>query len=211
VLLAFVLLACLPGSARANGDPASDVLLTSFVYRPFAGLSPTIARDLDRVLAEANKAGYPVKVALIATPGDLGTEPQFFGRPKDYAPFLAGELGTFQGVTTGAHSGTRVGRAPLLVVMPAGFGLDGFPLGTEEKLKDLAPRKGAAPDDLATAAGLAVQELAGSAGHRIGKVFRKPGSGGGGGIVPILLVLAGLGVALVVLVRLRVRQAQTPE
>ena len=91
-VVAFVAL-LLPAVARADADPASDTLYTGRVFLPLsAKVSPRIARDLDAVTLEAEKAGRPVRVALIASKTDLGGVPQLFGKPTTYARFLAGEL-----------------------------------------------------------------------------------------------------------------------
>ncbi len=54
--------------------------------------------------------GNRIKVALIATPDDLGAIPSLFDKPDDYSRFLGQEL-----------AGFYVG--PLLIVMPSGFGI----------------------------------------------------------------------------------------
>ena len=53
---------------------------------------------------------FRVKVAVIATPTDLGSVPSLFGKPGQYAAFLGQELQLYY-----------VG--PLLIVMPAGYGV----------------------------------------------------------------------------------------
>src|SRR5206468_7275344 len=63
-----------PAAARANGDPASDVLLTNQVFVPFeAPISKQAAQELRATVAEANKKGFKIRVAVIAFTGDLGT------------------------------------------------------------------------------------------------------------------------------------------
>ena len=82
-----------PAVARADADPASDTLYTGRVFLPLsAKITPRIARELDAVTLEAEKAGRPVRVALIASKTDLGGVPQLFGKPTTYARFLASEL-----------------------------------------------------------------------------------------------------------------------
>ena len=71
-----------PGAARADADPASDYLYTTNVFLPLATkVSPPLARELRAVTAAAAKAGKPIRVALIATPTDLGGVPSLFGKP----------------------------------------------------------------------------------------------------------------------------------
>ena len=56
ILLGLALL--VPGSARANGDPASDVLLTDKVFLPFeAPISASAKNDLQQTVSDANAKG----------------------------------------------------------------------------------------------------------------------------------------------------------
>ena len=105
-----VVVALSAGIARADGDPASDVLLSQDVFVPYSGMSATVERRLFALCAAAAQAGYPLKIALIASKSDLGVVPALFNRPQAYARFLSAELGS-------------VVREPVLVVMPAGLGL----------------------------------------------------------------------------------------
>src|SRR5581483_8345153 len=108
--VAMLAAATVPAAARADGDPASDVLLGENVFYPY---TPPVSRELQRTLdgetAAAAKAGLAVKVALIASPVDLGVIPDLFNKPQQYAAFLDQEI-SFQG------------KQPLLVVMPSGLG-----------------------------------------------------------------------------------------
>ena len=79
----------LPGAARANGDPASDILLQQKVYLPVQRVSPPTANRLQAVVREANAKGYPIRVALIEDANDLGTVPDLLNQPQKYADFLA--------------------------------------------------------------------------------------------------------------------------
>jgi hypothetical protein len=98
-------------AARADGDPASDVLYFQDVFLPYqVAAAGEAAADLAGAVAEANKAGYKIKVAVIASPQDLGVMATIFGRPQLYARFLGAELRSF---FTG-H---------LLIVMGRGFGV----------------------------------------------------------------------------------------
>src|SRR3954453_886554 len=83
----------LPAAARADGDPASDVLLLQDAYLPYSPEVPKpVADALTRTLKQLRAKGYPLKVAVIATKQDLGAVPQFFGRPQPYAEFLESEI-----------------------------------------------------------------------------------------------------------------------
>ena len=98
------------GSARADGDPASDYLVTQNVYFSYRAPSQVIRAGLDRAADDVYAHGDRVKLALIFDAVDLGAIPSLFGRPADYAHFLGLEIEPWY-----------VG--PLLVVMPAGFGV----------------------------------------------------------------------------------------
>jgi hypothetical protein len=138
-------------TARADGDPASDVLLGQDVFLPYSSISPTIQRRLFATVAAAKSAGYPIKIALVGAKTDLGVLPSLFGKPESYARFLSGEL-------------TGVVAEPVLVVMPAGFGL-----ALEGNARSTTPLHGIAigpgTDGLGTAALTATQRLAAAAGH----------------------------------------------
>jgi cytochrome oxidase Cu insertion factor (SCO1/SenC/PrrC family)/thiol-disulfide isomerase/thioredoxin len=98
--------------AAADGDPGSDVL----VYQPLflaADSGITVAQQvkLGDLLQSAQRAGVPIRVAIIAGPSDLGAVTALWRKPQAYARFLGVEL-----------SLTYTGR--LLVVMPNGFGFN---------------------------------------------------------------------------------------
>jgi hypothetical protein len=96
-----------PG-ARADGDPASDVLLAQALFLPQdAGVPATEQAQLASLLAAAHHAGYNLRVALIARPADLGSVTALWHQPENYARFLGQEQSLNY---TGA----------LLVVMPGG-------------------------------------------------------------------------------------------
>jgi hypothetical protein len=72
VLAAFAVLV-VAAPARADGDPASDVLYFGTVFLPYSVPVGKIERQrLESVVAAARRAGFPIKVALIAKPDDLG-------------------------------------------------------------------------------------------------------------------------------------------
>lgn len=109
-------------AAQANGDPASDGLITQQVFLPFeAPISKSAADELTKTVAAANKQGYTIRVAVIAFTGDLGTAVSLWGHPQDYSKFLGSEL-------VFAYSNR------LLVAMPAGFG---FYRGKEPVAKEV--------------------------------------------------------------------------
>jgi hypothetical protein len=100
-----------PAAALADGDPASDVLASQTAYVPTdGGFAPAQIAQLRGLLAQAQRAGVPIRVALIAAPADLGSVTELWRRPQSYAQFLGQELG-------------QVYRGTLLVAMPAGLGI----------------------------------------------------------------------------------------
>jgi hypothetical protein len=199
-LLAAVILAgaLAPAWAQADGDPASDVLLGENVYYPY---SPPVPRAVQNTLnaetAAAKKAGLPIKVALIASPIDLGVIPELFGKPQDYAKFLDKEI-SFQG------------PQPLLVVMPAGYGSQGLSAKAAAAVNALPKPAGKTSTALAQAATAAVAKIAAADGHPLKGVAgaSSDSASGGSSTTPLLI---GLIVAAVLvagaLILLRRRQA----
>jgi hypothetical protein len=111
VALALGLTLGLSAEAHADADPASDVLVEQSVFLPLsAAVSPQVAARLRAVTRTAHASGRQIKVAVIASPTDLGGIPVLFGRPTDYARFLGAELQFFY-------------TERLLVVMPQGAAL----------------------------------------------------------------------------------------
>lgn len=173
------------GNARADGDPASDVLYTGRVFVPYnTNISASAQKALTTTIARAEKAGYPIRVALIAQPSDLGAVANLWGKPREYARFLDIEL-------------QYIYKGPLLIVMPAGPGFAHYHHPTASDYRILASLP--APtghDGLAITAINAVSTLATRAGHAIPAVTPSTHTGGGktkrkrilaGSIVLILL------------------------
>jgi hypothetical protein len=186
-----------PTAALADGDPASDVLLGQNVFYPYTPPVPaSVQATLNAETAAAKRAGLPIKVALIASPVDLGVIPELFGKPQSYAEFLDKEI-SFHGVQ------------PLLVVMPSGYGIQGVSAKAAAAIKGLAPPKGETSTALAQAALTAVGKVAAADGHPIRGVpgVDRSSSSGGGSTTPLLigLIVAALLVAGV-LILLRRRQ-----
>ena len=188
-----------PAAAWANGDPASDVLITDTLFLPYQAPSEGTARKLRGVIDRSRRAGQPVRVAIIHSPRDLGAVPNLFGHPREYAELLRTEL------VDPVEPNARGNREALLVVMPAGLGAGNVPPEVERMLRGIELPADSGPDELAAAAGYGVQELAKATGHAIPATFDKPEAGGGGGaLAPILIVLALVAV-IGVLVVIRVR------
>ncbi|HJS94506.1 MAG TPA: hypothetical protein VJ741_09595 [Solirubrobacteraceae bacterium] len=143
--LAALVIVLAPRSALADGDPASDVLIGENVFYPY---SPTVSTSLQKQLngetAAAARAHFPIKVALIDTPADLGAIPTLFGKPQQYAHFLVQEI-SFLNV-----------KPLLLVVMPAGYGTQHLGPVATNAVASLKGPVSADSNDLAQAAIAAV-------------------------------------------------------
>jgi hypothetical protein len=109
-LIALLLLLAFVPAASADGDPASDTLLVQNTFLPYPRPPASLANALSREVAIAYAHGYRLKVAVIASETDLGAVPSLFNKPADYAKFLGQELEFYY-------------IGPLLVVMPAGYGV----------------------------------------------------------------------------------------
>jgi hypothetical protein len=174
--------------ARADADPASDVLPAQDVFLPYATilsghLKPSDNQLIDTV-AMAKRAGYPVKVAVIASSQDLGGVTGLNGKPETYARFLGQELSFLY-------------HGPLLVVMQRGFGLydGGRSVSRDERLlRSIAMAR--TSTGLEQAATAAVVKLAAAAHHP----FRAPPArSSDGGTAFDRAVIAGGGAALLTL------------
>lgn len=140
--------------ARADGDPASDILAAQSLFLPAdGGFSPAQAAQLTGLLSSAQRSGFPIRLALIATPADLGSVSALWRMPAGYADFLGKEL-------------PLVFHGTLLVVMPNGFGVSqvgGAPGGATPGAGSLpTPHAG---ESMVTAAAAAVAHLSAAAGH----------------------------------------------
>jgi hypothetical protein len=146
-LVALAALAAAPPS-RADGDPASDYLITENIFLPYQSPSPGATAALESAVNAVYADGDRVKVALIYDPQDLGAVPSLFGRPADYAQFLSIEISFWY-------------KGPLLVVMPSGFGIydGGDSIAAAEQVLQSTPVAAASPDDLAVAATTALDRL----------------------------------------------------
>jgi len=148
VALALAAVAFGVAPARADGDPASDILLIGNVFLTYSvQVSPAAKTALEQAVGKANKTGFRIKVAVIADPADLGAVPSLFGKPQLYAKFLGTEI-AFQYTNR------------LLVVMPNAFGFwrNGRSIVREKKiLSTLKLKQGG--DGLAYSAVSAVKAL----------------------------------------------------
>jgi hypothetical protein len=146
--------ACFAASARADGDPASDVLATQSLFLPQDANVPSAQQgQLQALLEEARRAGDPIRVAVIASPADLGSVTALWRQPKTYSRFLGQEL-------------SLVYPGLLLVVMPNGYGV--FHQAGVSPAEQAVLAKLATPDSKLGAAALdAVVRLAASSGHAL--------------------------------------------
>jgi hypothetical protein len=154
LLCGYLALAAVAPPVLADSDPASDYLITQDAFFPFSSpVSKPLADQLSGLLRSAKKDHLPIKVALIAAPTDLGGVTNAFGRPQAYARFLGQEI---------AFNKTQ----PLLVLMPAGYGVSGLPAKASEALKGL-PAPGDTGDSLVRQAVVAVPKIAKATGHNV--------------------------------------------
>ena len=176
--------------ARADGDPASDYLLTRSTFVPSdLGISTADAARLSATVEAAQSRGYTIHVALIGSAYDLGSVVALNRKPKQYARFLGEEL-------------AFVYRGRVLVVMPNGLGIskDGKALPVQQRLLDRLPKPGASAPRLVQAGIDAVRALAAAAGVQVPPPRAAGASSGGSnafvwglgaGAVALVLVLAG--------------------
>ncbi len=189
--LAVVAAMVVPAAARADGDPASDVLLGESVFYPY---SQTVSTALQKTLiaetAAGSRAHFPIKVALIHSPADLGAIPTLFGKPQQYADFLEQEI-SFLDI-----------KPLLLVVMPNGYGVQGLDHPATTAATSLKKPLGGESNDLASAAIAAVPKLAAAAGHPISSVPGATGTASGNrstALTDAALAVAAIAAAAAVL------------
>lgn len=156
--------------AQADGDPASDVLIGENVFYPYSpSVSPALQRTLDAETAAASAEHFPIKVALIPSPVDLGSITSLFGEPQHYASFLDIEI-SYLDI-----------RQLVLVVMPNGYGVSGLGRAATLAARTLTKPSGGQSNDLARAAIVAVARLASAAGHPIQHISTTSTADGGNG------------------------------
>lgn len=117
-------------------------------------------RELEALAVQARRHGFPIKIAVIARPEDLGPEGDLYGHAGLYSKHLAGAL-------TSTYVGT------LVVAMngrPGGFGVHG-PGATPAARRALArmklPQTPPTAAELARLAAVAVQRVAAASGHHL--------------------------------------------
>ena len=200
--------------ARADGDPGSDVLVYQDLFAGSdAGLSVQQQVQLGDLLKTAARDGFPVRVAIIASPFDLGSVTELWHQPREYARFLGIEL-------------SLAYKQRLLVVMPNGFGfnwpghsaapgyraLGGIPIGSggaglfnaaEAAVGKLALAGGVKLPSVAPSAGASAAPSSGGA-SAAGQPAQKSGVDDMVGIVALaLVVIAVVALSVRALVRRR--------
>jgi len=195
ILAAVVAAGCVAvPAARADGDPASDYLLSQSTFLPFDAKIPKAQADqLNAIVADAKQKGFTIRVALISSTFDLGAVPSLWRKPKTYARFLGQEL-------------FFVYKGRLLVVMPNGYGASrgGKPLASAQRVLDALPRPGEGGPALTAAATRAVQRLAAQSGVQV--AIPSPSSDRKTSHDRLVLVAIAGGIVLLFLVGLGARR-----
>ena len=119
------------GAAGADGDPASDVLLSDNVFLSYQSpYGSAEGRALEAIAKQAKQQGFPMRVAVITQLADMGSVGGLYGKAQRYADFLASEI-------------RFVYRGTLVIAMngePGGFGVHG-PGATPAARRALAAMK----------------------------------------------------------------------
>ena len=212
-LLAGLAAACVAASAlgggtappaHADGDPCSDFLLQASLCVPLDRPSQPQIDRLQKTIDYAKAKGFPVRVAVIQSKQDLGSNPEYLGLPGPYAKLLSAEIQF-------AYKGR------VLVAMQKGYAaydhIKADSTGTKA-LKRLALPADDQPDTLTAAANEAVRKWAAAEGVKVpefkvqASVTPPANSTGGGGASggggtstrTFLLLLAGGLVVLAVVI-----------
>jgi hypothetical protein len=189
--------------ARADGDPASDVLVTENVFVPIELSISRQTNELQSLLAAAARAGFPIRVALIDSPKDLGTVTSLWRNPVAYSHYLGTELSL------------AFPHGQVAVVMPNGIGVYAgglAPTAAERAVAAQLPAPGSGAA-LVTGAIGAVERLATAEGHPLspaaaGRSTRPPAPGGAATETWLALGLGALLIALAWAASLRARPLQ---
>ena len=173
--------------AHADGDPASDYLLTQQTFvPPDLGISKSDQQRLATTVNLARAHGFPIRVAIIGSTYDLGSVGSLMNMPKQYARFLGQEL-------------RLVYHGRLLTVMPNGFGTstNGKATPADQAVVDRLPAPGKNGGDLVQAGIDGVHALAKANGVTVPVVAASKGGSSGFAWVAVAFVLLGLVIAVV--------------
>ncbi len=166
-IVSALLLGFATAPARADGDPASDVLIAGRVFVGFGDSTTTPGvRELLGLTAEARRKGLPIRVAVIREVTDLGSVPSLFGQAQRYATFLGQEL-------------RFVYHGTLVVVMggtPGGVGVfgPGATAPAKAAVRGIAVPVAGDPDELAQIASIAIRRVAAANGRVLTTPRRAP-------------------------------------
>ena len=196
LVVASLVVACaLAGTARADGDPASDYLYGLKVFLPFDVKVPKERqREFMSFVEAANRSGYAIRVAVIGSSYDLGSVTSLWRQPRTYARFLGAEL-------------QFVYAKRLLIVMPNGFGMywKGHAVDREYAVLSKIPIENSAAG-LVDAAQTAVSRLAAASGVKVKRTAPATVPNGGGQSRAVIILAAVAAVAVAVLARLALRR-----
>jgi len=192
LILAVLAAALIAPAARADGDPASDYLITQQVFYPYYSNVPKATlTELERTVADANKKHFTIRVAVITSPYDLGSLSALWEKPQPYCRFLSLELAFAY-------------KNRLLVVSPKGYGYveKTKPVPAKLALVRTIPI-GKGTDGLLLTADKAVRLLAAKAGVKLPVVKAAAGGGSGSSMDTIVIAIAAaIGAALVAAIEL---------
>jgi MYXO-CTERM domain-containing protein len=187
LILALLAAALVVPAARADGDPASDFLITQQVFYPYYSNVPKATlKQLEATVADANKKHFTIRVAVITSPYDLGSLSALWEKPQPYCRFLSLELAFAY-------------KNRLLVVSPKGYGYveKTKPVPAKLTLVRTIPI-GKGTDGLLATADKAVRLLAAKAGVKLPAVQATGGGGSGSSMDTIVIAIAAaVGAALV--------------
>jgi hypothetical protein len=196
LVAATVTLGLAAAPARADGDPASDYLVGTSVFFPFDVKFPAKQQaQFAALVADANRQGYRIRVALITGSYDMGSVTALWRKPRTYARFLGQELSFLY-------------KQRVLVVMPNGYGFSwlGHPSTAEYQVLAKLPPPGKAT--MLGGAQLAVQRLAAAAGVKVTAPAHVTATGQRNGHDRLLIVGAVVAaLALAVLLRFALRRS----
>jgi hypothetical protein len=192
IVVAFLALLVVAPLAHADGDPASDYLLTQQTFvPPDLGISKSDQQRLVTTVSLAHARGFPIRVAIIGSTYDLGSVGSLMGMPKQYARFLGQEL-------------RLVYHGRLLTVMPNGFGAssNGKATPADQAVVDRLRAPGKNGSDLVQGAIDGVRSLAKANGVAVPVVAASSGGSSAfgwlaGAFVLIGVVIAGGGTLLI--------------
>ena len=192
-IVAALLLGVTTSPARADGDPASDVLIVGTVFVGYGDSTSTPAvRELLELTAETRRKGFPIRVAVIRQATDLGAVPSLFGQAQRYATFLGQEL-------------RFVYHGTLVVVMggtPGGVGVfgPGATPAAKAAVRGISVPVAGDADEVARIASTAVRRVAAANGH----VLTTPRASAGGKNHTTVFLVAGTAIVLGLLAGLAV-------